>query len=125
MGLRQPRRPVHHHLNNQAGADITAVYKAAVQLGISINAAIALIAGLTGQGSLAQQVLALVTDPIVGGPALVEAIDRAAAFYGTNPSTLAHISYDSVNAVRGRTSVQVAADHLNAIAVRTSAHMAA
>ena len=80
--------------NNQAGADITAVYKAAVQLGISINAAVALVAGLSGQGSLAQQVLALVTDPIVGGPALVEAIDRAVAFYSTNPPTLPHITYE-------------------------------
>ena len=111
--------------NNQAGADITAVYKAAVQLGISINAAIALIAGLTGQGSLAQQVLAFVTDPIVGGPALIEAIDLAVAFYGTNPPTLAHISYDTIEALPGLTSVQVAVAHLNRIASATSARMAA
>jgi hypothetical protein len=71
--------------NDTAGADITAVYKAAIQLGIDINAMVALIAGLAGQGSLAQQVLALVADPIVGGAALVEAIDLTVAFYGTNP----------------------------------------
>ena len=36
--------------NDTAGADITAVYKAAIQLGIDINAMVALIAGLTGSG---------------------------------------------------------------------------
>ncbi|MUM34714.1 hypothetical protein, partial [Mycolicibacterium sp. CBMA 361] len=111
--------------NDQAGADITAVYKAAIQLGISINAAVALIAGLTGQGSLAQQVLAFVTDPIVGGPALVEAIDLAVAFYSTNPPTLPHITYEFVDALPRQSSVQVATSHLNQIAAATSARMAA
>ncbi len=111
--------------NDQAGADITAVYKAAVQLGININAALALIAGLTGQGSLAQEVLALVTDPIVGGPALVEAIDLAVAFYSTNPPTLPHITYEFVDALPNQSSVQVATNHLNQIAAATSARMAA
>ena len=111
--------------NDHAGADITAVYKAAVQLGIDINAAVTLIAGLTGQGSLAQQVLAFVTDPIVGGVALVEAIDLAIAFYGTNPPTLPHIDYEIIDALPGQTSVQVATSHLNQIAAATSARMAA
>ena len=102
--------------NDVAGADITAVYKAAVQLGIDTNLIMNLIAGLTGQGSLAQQVLALVTDPIVGGPALVEAIDLAIAFYGTNPPTLPHVSYQCVPAVAGQSSVQAAIGHLNHIA---------
>jgi hypothetical protein len=110
--------------NDTAGADITAVYKAAVQLGININAIVALIAGLAGQGSLAQQVLALVTDPIVGGPALIEAIDLAIAFYGTNPPTLPHISYQSVPALSGQSSVEVAISHLNNIAGATLARMA-
>jgi hypothetical protein len=110
--------------NDTAGADITAVYKAAVQLGININAIVALIAGLTGQGSLAQQVLALVTDPIVGGPALIEAIDLAIAFYGTNPPTLPHISYQSVPALSGQSSVEVAISHLNNIAGATLARTA-
>lgn len=110
--------------NDQAGADITAVYKAAVQLGISINAIVALIAGLTGQGSLAQQVLAFVTDPIVGGVALAEAIDLAVAFYSTNPPTLPHVSYDTVDALPGQSSVQVATSHLNQIAAATAAQMA-
>jgi hypothetical protein len=110
--------------NDVAGADITAVYKAAVQLGININAIVALIAGLTGQGSLAQQVLALVTDPIVGGPALVEAIDLAIAFYATNPPTLTHISYQSVPALSGQSSVGVAISHLNNIAGETLARTA-
>jgi hypothetical protein len=110
--------------NDTAGADITAVYKAAVQLGININAIVALIAGLTGQGSLAQQVLALVTDPIVGGPALFEAIDLAVAFYGTNPPTLPHISYQSVPALSGQSSVEVAISHLNNIAGATLARTA-
>jgi hypothetical protein len=110
--------------NDTAGADITAVYKAAVQLGININAIVALIAGLTGQGSLAQQVLALVRDPIVGGPALIEAIDLAIAFYGTNPPTLPHISYQSVPALSGQSSVEVAISHLNNIAGATLARTA-
>lgn len=110
--------------NDVAGADITAVYKAAIQVAISINAAVALIAGLTGQGSLAQQVLALVTDPIVGGPALIEAIDLAIAFYGTNPPTLPHISYQSFPAVPGQSSVEVAIGHLNNIAAGTLARTA-
>ncbi|MGA9357577.1 MAG: hypothetical protein WBW75_06075 [Mycobacterium sp.] len=107
--------------NDTAGADITAVYKAAIQLGIDINAMVALIAGLTGQGSLAQQVLGLVTDPIVGGAALVEAIDLAVAFYGTNPPTLPHISYQSLPALSGQNSVEVATSHLNHIAGATLA----
>ena len=110
--------------NDTAGADITAVYKAAVQLGININAIVALIAGLTGQGSLAQQVLALVTDPIAGGAALVEAIDLAVAFYATNPPTLPHISYQSVPALSGQSSVEVAISHLNNIAGATLARTA-
>ena len=110
--------------NDTAGADITAVYKAAIQLGIDINAMVALIAGLTGQGSLAQQVLALVTDPIVGGAALVEAIDLAVAFYGTNPPTLPHVSYQSVPAHSGQSSVEVAISHLNNIAGATLARAA-
>jgi hypothetical protein len=110
--------------NDTAGADITAVYMAAVQLGIEINAIVALIAGLTGQGSLSQQVLALVTDPIVGGSALVEAIDLAIRFYATNPPTLPHISYQSVPAVPGQSSVEVAVGHLNHIAGATLARTA-
>jgi hypothetical protein len=110
--------------NDIAGADITAVYKAAVQLSISINAIAALIAGLTGQGSLAQQVLALVTDPIEGGPALVEAIDLAVAFYSTNPPALAHVTYQVVDALPRRSSVAVAIDHLNSIATTTLARTA-
>jgi hypothetical protein len=110
--------------NDTAGADITAVYKAAIQLGININAMVALIAGLTGQGSLAQQVLALVRDPILGGASLVEAIDLAVAFYATNPPTLPHISYQSVPALSGQSSVEVAISHLNNIAGVTLARTA-
>jgi hypothetical protein len=65
------------------------VYKAAVQLSIDINVIGALIAGLTGQRSLAQQVLALVIDPIIGGVALAEAINLAVAFYSRPCRTLA------------------------------------
>jgi PE-PPE domain len=111
--------------NDEAGADITAVYKAAVQLGINTNLIMNLIAGLTGQGSLAQQVLALVTDPIVGGPALFEAINLAVAFYGTNPPTLPHLSYQSIDARPGQSSVAVAITHLNQIAAATPARTAA
>jgi hypothetical protein len=107
--------------NDTAGADITAVYKAAIQLGIDTNVIANLIAGLTGQGSLAQQVLAFVTDPIVGGPALVEAIDLAVTFYSTNPPTLAHLTYDSAPALPGQSSVAVAAEHLTHIATSTPA----
>ncbi|MDH6199059.1 hypothetical protein M2272_005726 [Mycobacterium frederiksbergense] len=111
--------------NDVAGADITAVYKAAVQLSLQVNAIAAVIAGLTGQGSLAQQVLALVTDPIVGGPALVEAINLAVAFYATNPPALAHNTYQIVDALPRRSSVAVAIDHLNTIATTTLARTAA
>ena len=110
--------------NDVAGADITAVYKAAVQLAISINAIAAVIAALTGQGGLAQQVLQLVTDPIVGGPALIEAIDRAVAFYATNPPTLAHITYEFVQALPGRSSVSVATAHLTQLAAAVPARVA-
>jgi hypothetical protein len=111
--------------NDQAGADITAVYKAAVQLSIETNLIMNIIAGLTGQGSLAQQVLALVTDPIVGGPALIEAIDLAVAFYGSNPPTFPHISYQIIDALPGQSSVAVAIGHLNQIAAATPARTAA
>ena len=111
--------------NDQAGADITAVYKAAVQLSIETNLIMNLIAGLTGQGSLAQEVLALVTDPIVGGLALVEAINVAVTFYGTNPPMLPHLEYQTVDALPGQSSVAVAIGHLNQIAAATPAHTAA
>jgi hypothetical protein len=107
--------------NDTAGADITAVYKAAIQVGIDINLMVAVIAGLAGRGSLAQQVLATVVDPIVGGAALVEAIDLAVDFYGTNPPILAHISYQSVPALAGQSSVEIAISHLNNIAEATLA----
>jgi hypothetical protein len=110
--------------NDPAGADITAVYKAAVQISIDINVIAALIAGLTGQGSLAEQVLAFVTDPIVGGIALAEAINLAVAFYSTNPPALAHLSYQSVPALPGQSSVEVAIGHLNNIAGATLARTA-
>ncbi|SOJ56054.1 hypothetical protein MSIMFB_03530 [Mycobacterium simulans] len=73
------------------------------------------------KGSLAQQVQALVTDPIVGGPAIVEAIDLAVRFYGTNPPSLQHISYQSVPAVPGQSSIAVAIGHMNHIAGMTLA----
>jgi hypothetical protein len=110
--------------NDQAGADITAVYKAAVQLSIETNLIMNLIAGLTGQGSLAQQVLAFVTDPIIGGIALGEAINLAVAFYSTNPPALPHLSYQSAPALPGQSSVEVAIGHLNNIAGATLARTA-
>jgi hypothetical protein len=110
--------------NDTAGADITAVYKAAIQVGIDINAMVALIAGLTGQGSLAQQVLGLVKDPIVGGAALVGAIDLAVGFYGTNPPILPHVSYQSVSVLSGQNAIEVAVSHLNNIAGATLARAA-
>jgi hypothetical protein len=36
---------------------------------------------------LAEQVRELITDPLAGGPALIEAINLAFAYFGTNPST--------------------------------------
>lgn len=96
-----------------------------MQLGIDTNLIANLIAGLTGQGSLAQQVLALVTDPIVGGPALIEAINLAFAFYSTNPPALPHLSYQFVDARPGQSSVAVAITHLNQIAAATPARRAA
>jgi hypothetical protein len=110
--------------NNVAGDDITAVYKAAVQLGIDTNLIVNIIAGLTGQGSLGEQVRELITDPLVGGPALIEAINLAIAFYGTNPPAWAHNSYHIVSALPGQTSVEVAIGHLNRIAGATLARTA-
>jgi hypothetical protein len=104
-----------------SGADITAVYKAAVQVSIDVNMMVALIAGLAGRGSLAQQVLSIVTDPIVGGAALVDAIDLAVTFYGSNPPALSHISYHSVPVLSGQSSVGVAISHLDNIAGATLA----
>ena len=111
--------------NDQAGADITAVYLAAVQLGLDHNLIAAEIAALTGEGGLGQQVLALLTQPLVGGPALTEAITLAVNFYDTNPPGMAHLDYDTVNALPGRSSVAVAVDHLNSIAAATPARTAA
>ena len=64
------------------------------------------------------------TDPIVGGPALIEAIDRAVAFYATNPPTLAHITYEFVQALPGRSSVSVATAHLTQLAAAVPARVA-
>jgi hypothetical protein len=111
--------------NDVAGDDITAVYKAAVQLAIETNLITNLIAGLTGQGSLAEQIAEFITDPVVGGPALIEAIDLAFAFYSTNPPALPHLSYQIVDALPGRSSVAVAIGHLNQIAAATPARTAA
>ena len=60
----------------------------------------------------------------MGGVALIEAINLAVAFYGTNPSTLPHITYQSVPALSGRSSVQVAIGHLNHLAAATLARTA-
>ena len=54
-----------------------------------------------------------------------DAIDRAVAFYATNPPTLPHITYEFVDALPHQSSVQVATNHLNQIAAATSARMAA
>ncbi len=107
--------------NDTVGADITAVYKAAVQVGTDTNVIVALIAGLIGRGTLAQEVLALVMAPIVGGAALVDAIDLAVGFYGTNPPALPHISYQTVPVLAEQSSVEVATSHLNNIAGATLA----
>lgn len=111
--------------NDAAGADITAVYEAAVQLGIDHNLIAAELAALLGQGGLGQQVLGLLTHPLIGGPALVEAIIRTVAFVDTNPPMLPHISYHVVDALPGQTSVAVAVGHLNTIAAATAAQTAA
>jgi hypothetical protein len=111
--------------NDAAGADITAVYEAAVQLGIDHSLIAGIIAGLVSQGGLAQQILALLTHPMVAGPALVEAVNIAIKFFDTNPPMLPHISYDVIDALPGRSSVAVAVNHLNSIAAATPARTAA
>ncbi|MGH3596313.1 MAG: hypothetical protein ACRDUT_10165, partial [Mycobacterium sp.] len=110
---------------DDAGADLTAVYDAAVQLGIDQNLIAAELAALIGEGGLGQQVLALLTHPLVGGLALAEAITLAVTFYSTNPPGVAHLDYDTVDALPGRTSIEVAVDHLNSIAAATPARTAA
>jgi hypothetical protein len=107
--------------NDTVGADITAVYKAAIHVGIDVNTMVAVIAGLTGHGTLAQQILAMVTAPIVGGAALVDAIDLAVTFYESNPPALPHISYQSVPVLSGQSSVEIAIAHLDNIAGATLA----
>jgi hypothetical protein len=42
-------------------------------------------------------------------------------FCDTNPPTLPHLDYDTVDALPGRSSVAVAVDHLNSIAAATPA----
>jgi hypothetical protein len=111
--------------NDQAGADITAVYLAAVQLGFDHDLIAAEIAALTGEGGLGQQVLALLTQPLVGGPALAEAITLAVNFYDTVPPGMAHLAYDTIDALPGLSSIAVAVDHLNSIAAQTPARTAA
>lgn len=105
--------------NDQAGTDITAAYLAAVRLGIDHSLIAAEIAALTGQGGLGQQVLELLTQPLIGGAALAEAITLAVNFYDTNPPGLAHVDYDTVNALPGLSSIAVAVNHLNTIAAAT------
>jgi hypothetical protein len=111
--------------NDAAGADITAAYKAAVQLSISTNLIVNMLAALTGMGGLAQEILALITNPFVGGPALVEAINLTIAFAGTNPPAWPHISYHVAPALPGQSSVEVAVGHLNQIAAATPARTVA
>lgn len=111
--------------NDQAGADLTAVYDEAVQISIERNLILNLIAGLTEQGGLLQQAVGLVTNPLVGGPALAEAITLAVRFYDTTPPGLPHLDYDTVDALPGQSSIAVAVNHLNTIASAASASTAA
>ncbi|MDI3313347.1 MAG: hypothetical protein QJR12_03385 [Mycobacterium sp.] len=111
--------------NDQAGADLTAVYDAAVQLSIQRNLILNLIAGLTEPGGLLQQAVGLVTNPVVGGPALAEAITLAVRFYDTSPPGLAHLDYNTVDALPGQSSVAVAVNHVNNIAASTPARSVA
>lgn len=103
-------------LDKQAGDNITACYMAAVQLGLDINAATAIVSALTGKGGLAEQVLELLTKPL-NVVALGKSIAIALQFVAQNPPTAPHITYEwrPVTA-DGRTGIQYAVDHLGAIA---------
>lgn len=100
----------------QAGDNITACYMAAVQLGLDINAATAIVSALTGKGGLAEQVMELLTKPL-NVVALGKSITIALQFVAQNPPTAPHITYEwrPVHA-DGRTGIQYAVDHLGAIA---------
>lgn len=112
----------------EAGVDITACYTAATQLGLSGHDIQALVtAALMGQGSLGQQVLKLLTNPLIEGTALVEAIATAIGFVACQPPTGPHITYEFslVDDGTNRTHIQHAVDHLNQIAAAVPARAAA
>ena len=102
-----------------AGADITAVYELAVQRGINTNLVVTMLAALTGLDGPAEQIAAMLTNPVAGGPALAQAINLTVAFADTNPPTWPHISYHVTPALCGQSSVEVATGHLNRIAAAT------
>jgi hypothetical protein len=105
----------------QAGDNITACYMAAIQLGLDINSATAILSALTGKGGLAEQVLELLANPLNIG-ALAKSVAVALQFVAQNPPTAPHITYEwrPVTA-DGRTGIQYAVDHLGAIAAATPA----
>ena len=72
-----PVEPVAHHRRLQGGRPTRHRHQLIANI----------LAGLTAEGSLAEQVRELITDPLAGGPALMEAINLAFAVFGTNPST--------------------------------------
>lgn len=114
--------------DDEAGVDISAVYAAAIQVGLSMGAIHNLItAVLTGQGALAQQIIKLLTNPLLEGPALIEAIATAIGFVACQPPTGPHITYEFslVDDGTNRTHIQHAVDHLNTIAAAMPARAAA
>jgi hypothetical protein len=108
-------------LDQQAGDNITACYMAAIQLGLDINSATAILSALTGKGGLAEQVLELLANPLNIG-ALAKSVAVALQFVAQNPPTGPHITYEwrPVTA-DGRTGIQYAVDHVGVIAAATPA----
>ncbi|ART68225.1 hypothetical protein BTO20_06175 [Mycobacterium dioxanotrophicus] len=105
----------------QAGDNITACYMAAIQLGLDINSATAILSALTGKGGLAEQVLELLSNPLNVG-ALAKSVAVALQFVAQNPPTGPHITYEwRLVTADGRTGIQYAVDHLGAIAAATPA----
>jgi hypothetical protein len=78
---------------------------------------------LLGGGGLAGQIVALLDQPLIAGPALIEAVAIAGSFAASQ--TWPHISYHVTECVPGMTSVQHASAHLTTLCRTVTARRAA
>jgi hypothetical protein len=113
--------------DGEAGRDITAVYKAAIEFEYSnpqdpanpvLNLVNILQAG-TGEGGLLDQILRIMNNPAN----IIEAIKAAGyalSFVTANPPTRAHITYHDVECMPGQTSLDHAVVWLNRLGAQRS-----